>query len=247
VADRDRLDAELRALAPWVALPPTPNVVAAVERAIAAPAGRRMRWRPAVLVAVAATLLLAAAVAAVALGLPGLRITLVESLPPVASLPADALDLGERVSVSDAARRATMDVRTPAALGEPDAAFVSADGDMVTLLYRAGPELPSLAMSEIGLLLMQIDGSVGPEHIEKLVLSKGASVQSIAVDRAPGYWIEGSPHALLYVDGEGNEREVRSRLVGDVLVWHQGGVLYRIESGLGLQRTLEIAQSLGTD
>jgi hypothetical protein len=35
-----------------------------------------------------------------------------------------------------------------------------------------------------------------------------------------------------------------TRLVGDTLVWQRGGVLYRIESGLGLAETLRIAESI---
>ena len=59
-----------------------------------------------------------------------------------------------------------------------------------------------------------------------------------------GFWIEGLPHLVRYTDPDGRERSQRTRLVGDTLVWERGGVLYRIESGLGLDGTLRIAESI---
>jgi hypothetical protein len=73
----------------------------------------------------------------------------------------------------------------------------------------------------------------------------GASVTALEVDGAPGFWIEGPPHLIRYRGPEGQERTEMTRLVGDTLVWQSGDVLYRVESGLGLERTLRIAESIG--
>lgn len=242
----DRLEAALHDLAPRIAFPPTPAMRVSVVDRLHAPVARPVRWRPALLAAVIATLLVAAVASAYALGLLGLRIELTDTLPShsVGSSLATRLALGERVTLDEAGDRSTIGVHVPRLLGEPDEAYVTADGEIVSLVYAAGADLPALAVSEIGLLVMQIDGSVDGERIEKLVLEVGSTVTPLSVDGAPGYWIEGRPHVMRYDDPGGNEGRIASRLVGDVLVWQRGAVLYRIESGLGLDATLEIATSM---
>jgi len=243
----ERLDDALRDLGSAIAFPPTPALGPEIEERLAGPFPRRaLRWRPALLAAVIATLLLAATVAAVVFGLAGLRITFTDALPSrsIESSPLAArLTLGESVTLQEAVERATVGVAWPHALGEPDETYVSTDGEIVSHIYAADDDLPELADAGIGLLVMQIDGRVDPEGIEKLVLQIGASITEVSVSGARGYWIEGRRHVLRYEDPSGGEGQVMSRLVGDVLVWERGGVLHRIESGLGLDATLRIAES----
>jgi hypothetical protein len=206
----------------------------------------RRRWWPsawprAAVLAVIATLVLAATAAALVLVLPGLRITTLPTLPTpdVGDGPlATRLALGEPIS-ADRVRAGI-----PDALGRPDEAYVIGDHEVISLVYSADAELPELAGSGIGMLVQVISGELEHERVEKLVAEVGVTVTAVEVDGAPGYWIEGQPHLIRYTDAVGSERAQRTRLVGDTLVWERDGVLYRIESGLGLEGTLRVAESI---
>jgi hypothetical protein len=239
----DRLGAALRDLAGAIAFPPTPDLRSAVAERLRAPVRRGwwpVAWPRAIVLAVLATLLVVATAAALVLVLPGLRITIVPEVPsPGPSALATRLALGEPTPV------ATLDVSIPEALGAPDEAYRSPDGDVVSLVYHVRGDLPELAPgSGIGLLLQEIDGTLDRERVQKLVGEVGATVIALNVAGMPGFWIEGRPHEVRYTDASGAERAEMTRLVGDTLVWERGGVLYRIESGLGRDATVRIAESL---
>jgi hypothetical protein len=158
--------------------------------------------------------------------------------PQVASEPlATRLALGEPIPPE------TLDAGIPAVLGRPDEAYVAGDSEVLSLVYAAGDGLPELAGSEIGLLVQVIDGSLDRDRVEKLMV-EDVRITAVDVDGTAGYWIEGPPHLIRYVGESGADRSQRTRLAGDSLVWEAGGVLYRIESGLGLAGTLRIAESI---
>jgi hypothetical protein len=237
----DRLDEALVDLASAVEFPPTP---AFRVSELVVPNARR-RWLVplprALVLALIGLLLLAAAATALVLGVPGLRLTLVPS-QPTASAPADPLAsrlaLGEAIPVDEVANLA------PQALGPPDEAYVIGDGAITSLVYAARGELPELDGSDIGLLIQAFEGALEREQVQKLVVEVGATVAAVSVDGANGYWIAGPPHLLRYLGPDGDARAEATRLVGDTLVWERDGMLYRIESGLGLVETVRIAETM---
>ena len=242
MAERADLDAAFADLATAVAWPVTPDLVTTVSVALERPVrgrGWATPWPRAVVIAIVATLLLAAAVAAAVLALPGLRLTFVPTLPPAAQDPLGSrLALGERVAPGDVA------VNVPAALGEPDEIYVNASGDVVTLVYAASGDLPEVADTGIGLIVQEIRGELDRERVEKLVVEVGAIVTPATVGGAEGLWVTGPPHVVRYRDANGVERGEMTRLVGDTLVWQAGDVLFRIESGLGMDATIAIGASI---
>jgi hypothetical protein len=234
----DRLTVALHDLGAEIAFPPTPDLHHAVMDHARAPQRRWWPpgWRRAVALAVVATLLVAAAAAALVLVLPGLRITTVPTLPSADAL-ASPLALGEPIPPG------TVGAGIPAALGQPDEAYVIGDHEVLSLVYLADEELPELAGSGIGLLVQVIEGTLDRERVEKLI-AEGVSVAPVDVGAGTGFWIDGPPHVVTYTDPDGAERSQRTRLAGDTLVWERDGTLYRIESGLGLDETLRIAESI---
>lgn len=240
----DRLAAALHELAEEIAFPPTPDLRPMVAERLEASA--RRWWRPAAWprafgLALVVAVLVAASVTAIVIGLPGLRVTFLPSLqaPDVAGEA-----LATRMALGEPVRPSTVTMGVPAAIGEPDEAYVIGEHEVVTLVYRADDELPELAGSGIGLLVQVIDGALDRPRVEKLVVEVGATVTAVEVGDAPGFWIAGKPHLVRYTDDAGSERFQRTRLVGDSLVWERSGVLYRIESALGLPGTLRIAESM---
>jgi hypothetical protein len=58
-----------------------------------------------------------------------------------------------------------------------------------------------------------------------------------------GFWISGDPHVFFYESDGGFVDDAR-RWVGDALLWSDGTTTWRIESGLGRDATIEIAESI---
>lgn len=240
----DRIHSALHDLATDVAFPDTPDLWPAVSAGLVRP-GRRWWWSTplprAAGLALVGVLVLTAAVAAVTLALPGLRISLVPGLP-IASVPADPL--ATRLALGHPIDPGSVDAALPAGLGVPDEAYADAARSVVSLVYHAHDRLPEVPGTGIGLLIQQIDGTLGDQEVQKLVVSGAATVTAVEVDGAMAYWIHGAPHLLRYTGPDGEERTEMTRLVGDALVWERDGVVYRIESGLGREATISIAESV---
>jgi hypothetical protein len=174
-------------------------------------------------------------------GLPGVRIEVGESPPPVGR----GLDLGERVSLSEARERATFSLATPAALGEPDEVYLDtppADG-LVSMAWRAGPRLPRATETGVGTLLTQFPARTNRELIVKKLAAGGTPVVEVLVDGDPGYWVPG-PHTVFLVTEGGSFIEDRARTAGNTLLWSRDGITYRLETGLGMERALAVARTV---
>lgn len=262
------LEGALRDLSTAVAYPTAgaagSDIAARVRQTIvAAPPARRgglLRWlrgrpvRRSVVVAIAALLVLAAVAGAVGLGVPGIRIIFGGPTPPpsVAS-PSGAggspgtlgqtLGLGTRVPIEEAERLAGLDLVLPTdpAIGPPAGAFVFAN--RVALVWPERPGLRADPSTGIGLLISQFRGDVDRGYYTK-TLDTDAQLTPVTVDGSPGYWISGPPHFFFYVDPSGRTVDDVHRVVGDTLIWSDGDVTYRLESQLGMEEAIRLAESL---
>lgn len=269
--DDRALEGALRALATAVAYPGAGTAGADIaarvrEQILAAPPARRsggplgwLRNRPvrrSVVVAIAALLLLAAVAGAVGLGVPGIRILFGGPTPPpsLASPSAapsgagagalgQALGLGTRVPIDEAERLAGLDLVLPAdpAIGPPVGAFVFAN--RVALVWPERPGLPADPSTGIGLLISEFRGTVDRGYYTK-TLDTDARLTPVTVDGNRGYWISGPPHFFFYVDPSGRIVDDVHRIVGDTLIWSDGDVTYRMESQLGMEDAIRLAESL---
>jgi hypothetical protein len=225
---------------------------------------RNRPWRPAqraLVLALLALLGLAAIAGAMGLGLPGLRLIFGEAPggpPPSVAPPSDpsgsglalgaSMGLGDLVDPGDPAtleRRAGFPVARPAdpAVGPPETAWVDdARGGQVTLLWPAGDELPATLEPSVGLLLSQFRGAVNDGFFNKAI-HDGTIVEPVEVDGREAYWITGEPHVLFW-DGPTGFVDDARRWVGDVLLWSDGPITFRLESALGRDAAIRIAESL---
>ena len=132
--------------------------------------------------------------------------------PPQSTLPPTAVD--------DAAASLSFDVRRadPGRAGPPLA--VAAEPRVATGLleirYRA-------------FTLVQLASAPGePPALDKFV-DEGTSVRPVTVDGQDGFWISGEPHEIGFVGRDGRLDADSVRRAGNVLVWEDAGVTYRIE------------------
>jgi hypothetical protein len=210
-----------------------------------------------VLLALLALLALAAIAAAVGLGLPGLRLTLGEppaSAPPSVSASQTAppgslgstLGLGEQVALGDVEGLTGVPVRLPIdpAVGPPDAVYVDTTrGNQTAFVWAASEALPATREPGIGLILMQFDGTLDDGYRQKL-LGTGVTVEPVTVAGRRGYWVSGDAHFFFYIGKDGGVIDDGRRWVGDALAWTDGAATYRMESALGRDATIALAESL---
>ena len=113
----------------------------------------------------------------------------------------------------------------------------------VALVYAERPGLRGIGGGPLGLVITQFAGDTNRTLVEKLV-TPGTRVEPVRVAGTVGYWISGEPHAILYRPHGEDDVEEAMRLAHDTLVWHTGGVVYRLESALERDAALAIAESL---
>jgi hypothetical protein len=136
-------------------------------------------------------------------------------------------------------------VLLPGALPAPDEAYELGVDDrrIVSLAWGASPGDPTLAGTDTILTLMAVPGTTDEPLITKAA-GPGTDVESIEVNGARGWWITGAPHEIMVLRPDGEIGVLRAAVVGDTLVFSRDGTLYRLESALGKEATLEIARSL---
>ncbi len=108
---------------------------------------------------------------------------------------------------------------------------------------RAAPGCPTRTCDGIGLLISQFEGRVDPGLYNKIIDS-GSKLTRVTVDGSQGWWISGAPHFFYYIDPDGKAVEDSHRQVGDTLIWTTGDVTYRLESSLGMEAAISLAESL---
>jgi len=159
---------------------------------------------------------------------------------PTPTVESDALrGLVGPTSLQDARRRFPSPIRLPsypAELGAPDRVYLQNLNGSATILVWLDPENPSRVRLSLHLLSSPAFGSktnVPPEN---------ARETSVGGRRA--LWID-APHLLEVYNDRGSRDLVLRRLVeGNVLIWEQDGVTYRLETELPLEEAIRIAESL---
>ena len=108
---------------------------------------------------------------------------------------------------------------------------------------RAAPGDPVLEGTDTFLTLMAVPGTTEEPLIAKAA-GPNVRLEPIDVNGDPGWWITGAPHEIMVLRPDGDIGVLRAAVVGDTLVFSRDGTLYRLESALGREATLEIARSL---
>jgi hypothetical protein len=68
-------------------------------------------------------------------------------------------------------------------------------------------------------------------------------VAPVRVAGGQGYWLSGDELYLFWEGPEGFVDDAR-RWVGDVLLWTDGSITYRLETSLGREEAIRIAESM---
>lgn len=237
------LERELRALAGVLDWPDSPDVasrvVALTEAAAPRPRRRRLALALAVVVLASLVAMLAVPPARTAildwLGIGGARIVRVDELPAVEPTPGLEI-LGDRVGLAAARSRAGFPFAAPPADEPPPDEVRVAPGTRVTYVWRAG--------ERVRLLVTQFPGDATDPRLVKKFVASGTSIEEVDVDGRRGLWLEGGPHAVLFVAPDGTVRDDLGWLAGNTLLVQADGVTVRIEADVERRDAVEIARAL---
>src|SRR5258708_7042341 len=238
------LEVALTDLGHQMAYPPTPALAERVRREIAQrPSPRRsmravrLRWWQSFIpaqrrlaVALVALIALAAAILAVSpeartvvaerLGLRGVIIREIPAVPtPLPTAAGARLSLGQPLTLEEVQTRITFQVLVPSLLGRPDEVYLGTTppGGQVALVYYPRPDLPQANTTGVGLLLTAFQGNVSAGIFGKGV-PPGTRVEEVQVNGGHGYWIEGDPHTIFFLDSRGQGRTETTRPAGKFLL-----------------------------
>jgi hypothetical protein len=173
---------------------------------------------------------------------------------PAASPLAEAtpvgtgLLLGQRVTLAEAQAAVPYQVQVPAlaSLGEPDEIYLRTlpDGNqMVSFVYFPAPGLPETLETGVGALLMQFEARDRVEYLGKAVGEGNAWVRT-DLNGQLALWIEGAHQLTLVTDPSQGCCVEPERTAGNVLLWENDGVTFRLESSLEMEEAIEIAESV---
>jgi hypothetical protein len=119
----------------------------------------------------------------------------------------------------------------PPDLGQPDRVFVQdAEGDM-TILIWIDPERPGQVLMSLHMI------PPGSWAVDKM---NPALVQETTVNGQRAAWAVG-PYPVRFSNGN---LDFVSLVEGHVLIWTDGEITYRLETGLDLEEAIKVAESL---
>jgi hypothetical protein len=122
-------------------------------------------------------------------------------------------------------------LKHPSSLGAPDRVhFQEIGGPVVVMLWLTAdyPERVRVSLTQLGSGAFAAKGTPG-------------SITATTVRGSPALWLIGT-HSLFLVDGE--MELVRLVVEGNVLVWEEQGITYRLESSLDLESARDMAETL---
>lgn len=243
------LEQMLREAAADVAWPATPDLAARVVPQIQGLTDRqtgdarrrraRIRFGRPLAIALAALLLLAATAAAIpgirepVLDWLGLRSVKIERVPrPLPEPPGTGLLLGRHTTLAKASARLGFTPVLPAGIGKPTVYYDGfLPGGQIGLVYRGG-----------ALFVTEVQGGLDRMYLFKF-LQPGTGVRAVTIAGERGLWLHGQ-HQYAYADRDGRIRPDTVRTAGDVLLWHHGELLLRMEGARSEREALRIARSV---
>ena len=149
--------------------------------------------------------------------------------PAVTPALPNLMDLFGETTFAQAQDSIDVPLRSPAGFGPPDYVYLqNVDGDVVIMVWLPRDSQPALSM-------FQFAPDSGA-YIKPLSM-----IQNAEVNGEPALWTEQSYHRLEYANGV---QRVAALVEGNVLIWQEEDTTFRLESGLSLEETVRIAESL---
>lgn len=210
--------------------------------------GRVRRHRRLVVALVAAAVALLALLAypptrtAIAdrLGIGAVRFTVDQSnpsSPPGPATPGPVATTPTQQALAEAQAEVSFPIRLP------DPALAGAPVHVET---EPDPPVPGglVSVAFERFTLTEVAAQPDQQAVVNKDLGSDTRLELLTVNGRDGAWIAGAPHAWAYLDPAGAVRTETIRRAGNVLLWEQGGVTFRIEGLESKADALQMAASL---
>jgi hypothetical protein len=158
------------------------------------------------------------------------------STEPTPTPFTSVLDLAGETTLSDARQQAHFTVRLPAYpadLGPPQRVYVQDLGGAAVVLVWLEPHQPN----QVRMSLHELSSDVWVQKFAPRV------IQETSVHGQRALWTDG-PYVVQVVSPEQTTYAERRLVSGHVLIWAEGSITYRLETGASLQEAVRIAESL---
>jgi hypothetical protein len=109
-------------------------------------------------------------------------------------------------------------------------------GLRVSYVWRRG--------DDVRLLVTQFPGRIGDPALLKKLAGQGTVVDRFEVDGDAAVWLEGGPHAVLFVAPDGTIRDDQGWLAGNTLLVDRDGVTVRVEGELEREDAVDLVRAL---
>jgi hypothetical protein len=164
---------------------------------------------------------------------------------PATTPPTEVLNLGPALSIDAAMSRTGLPDPTPALLGDPQSVHVVTPPEtgQILLVYAPSDLVPPSPVTGVGALVSVMPARIDEGFFRK-TLGSESTVRPIDFNGVSGFWIEGSPHQLLFDVGNGQIQPDTLRLATNTLLWERDGHVYRLEADISLETAVRIAQSI---
>jgi hypothetical protein len=266
-----QLEQALADLGRLIEFPRTPDFASAIRSRLEAEStteGENVRfltpWRAVAIAAAVVILFLAAALAglpdfrhAVAdrLGVRGIKIVFEDETPTPETTPVGStLTFGERTTLDEAQAAVpfTLSIPNLPDIGEPNEVYVRELGaeagggqPMVSFIYYPSEALPETRETGAGALLIQLQAEDEAALLGKGI-GEGGNLIRVEIGDDEGWFITGPTSFFLYQDPSRSDccGPDQRRPSGNVLIWEDDGVTYRLESNLNAPDSVAFAESL---
>ena len=154
------------------------------------------------------------------------------------------LGLGSAVSIEVAMSQTELPDPMPTLLGDPQSIHVvhpPASGQII-VVYAPSDLVPQSNVTGVGALVSVFPARIDEGFFRK-TLGDTATVRPVDVDGAVGYWIEGSPHQLMFESGN-DVLEESLRLATNTLIWQRGDLRLSPRSRHRPRTALRIAKTV---
>jgi hypothetical protein len=163
-------------------------------------------------------------------GIGSVKIERVDTLPASRQAPVTA-GLGPARTRAEAEQIAGFRMVLPGFKSAPPSRYYAIRGALIATVIRHGPT---------PVLLTELKGE--QTWLSKKLVDPNTRVEPARVDVYDGLFLSGGRHVLLYqASSNGEIRQLTTRFAGNVLLWSDGNLTYRLEGRLSRDEAIRLA------
>ena len=183
------------------------------------------------------------------LGIGTVHISLDTALPTVvpasfpAPLPTTSESMGD--SIAEVNRVTGLHLPASSVLGSPTRVEAAQSPLPQTLIatWPVSPSAPETGTPGVGARLWLARSSFDRGFFGKFAGDQPPSIENVVVGGVDGLFISGPAHVLVFIGTDGNVVSDTAQLAGNTVLWAVDDVTYRLETALGRDAAVALAES----